>query len=39
MKIFDLNKNGKAEFWEFLVVGCVGYTVIDLLSKIYFFFF
>jgi len=35
MKIFDLNKNGKAEFWEFWVVGCVGYTVIDLVAMLY----
>lgn len=36
MKIFDLNKNGKVEFWEFVVIGCVGYTVIDILLMILF---
>lgn len=38
MKIFDVNNNGKVEFWELLVVACVGYTVIDLIGVIYRFF-
>jgi hypothetical protein len=35
VKIFDLNKNGKTEFWEIVVVVCVGYTVIDVLGILY----
>ena len=39
MKIFDVNKNGKTEFWEILLVACVGYTVVDLSVLLFRFVF